>query len=888
MNELLTLGRARLVARRAGDSASGGAQPKRMALLAYLALAATAEPVRRDALFALFWPERDEEDGRRLLRQSLYNLRRVLGDDVIIGNGDELSLRDGAIECDAVAFERLVADGRFGEALAIYKGDFLDGLQVDDVAPELNEWIARTRSRLRRRASTAAWSASNSAAAAGDAAHTFELARRACELEPDQEAGWRRLMALQEQLGDREGALHTYDDLTARLGRDYDAAPSPETKALADRIRSRPSQATGAGDSATTIPVGSRGTPLGGAERARTRRLRPAVLAGVVGLVVVAGVVAASLRLRDADGSPSLVAAGSLAARDRVVVADFQNLADDSLLTGGITEAFRVDLTQSPLVRVLSARQVASALGRMELSPNTVLTDSLAQKLAVREGAKAIVAGTVAKAGGAFTVSVQLVSAERGDVLAAFRETAGDSTQLLAAVDRASKQLRHRIGESLRSLRALPPLAEETTGSLAALRKYSEAQRLSLAGQRSAAIRLFEEAVAIDTGFASAYVSLGMSYAAIAEPGRSAAARRRAIAHQRRLPFYERSFAVASYAYNQGDYETATDWYTRVLERYPEDIRALNNLALVYRDRRQFAKAESLFARAAMIDSTISNLYFGIHDTQLLQGKFGESRRTLDLIARRFPGNLVLLTVEIQDAAAQQRWEEAERHAETAIAAKRGDTLSLVDPYEALAAIAMTQGRLAEAERYWRTHAMLSAASGSLGRNLYGVMQVARLHQWHRRAPERALALVDSALRAVPLDSMLPADRPYDELARFYASLGRLTRAREMLAAAAANDSVLERTPGADRLWTRGVIALADGRVATAESELRQAAEGTVCTICALPDLARAYDAARKPEAAVVVYERYLATPWFYRYEIDGPELGWAMRRLAELYDARG
>jgi hypothetical protein len=152
--------------------------------------------------------------------------------------------------------------------------------------------------------------------------------------------------------------------------------------------------------------------------------------------------------------------------------------------------------------------------------------------------------------------------------------------------------------------------------------------------------------------------------------------------------------------------------------------------------------------------------------------------------------------------------------------------------------------------------------------------QLAKLHQRYRNAPARALALVDSALAATPLDSVLPGDRPYDDLARFYASFGRLTRARELLAAARVNDSVLIREPGPARGWTRGVIALAEGRVAEAESELRQAAEDLECTICALPDLARAYEAAKKPGAAVTIYERYIATPWFFRYETGAVELG--------------
>jgi tetratricopeptide (TPR) repeat protein len=383
-------------------------------------------------------------------------------------------------------------------------------------------------------------------------------------------------------------------------------------------------------------------------------------------------------------------------------------------------------------------------------------------------------------------------------------------------------------------------------------------------------------------------VSLGMAYSSIAEPGRANAVMRKAIVHQDRLPFRERGFTVAAHAHGLGDYETAIDWYTRLLERYPEEIRALNNLALVYRGRRQFATAESLFVRAAAIDSTIANFYFGMHSTQLLQGKFRESRATLDLIARRFAGNPVIQTVEIQDAAAQQHWEEAERHAETKIAAARGDTVALIDPYEALAGITMTQGRLSEAEHHWRTHLMLSAAAASHGRHLFGLVQLARLHLSYRRTPERALAIVDSALAARPLGSVLPADRAYDELARFYAAAGNLTRARELMAAAYVNDSILARTPGPDRTWTRGVIALAEGRASVAESELRQAADAIDCPICTLPDLARAYDAAGKPGAAITVYERYLATPWLWRYEPDAAELGWAMKRLAELHDARG
>jgi len=379
-----------------------------------------------------------------------------------------------------------------------------------------------------------------------------------------------------------------------------------------------------------------------------------------------------------------------------------------------------------------------------------------------------------------------------------------------------------------------------------------------------------------------------MAYGSMAEQGRAMDALDHAVTHQNRLPFLERQFAIASHAFARLDFDTAIDAYTRVLEKIPDDTRAMNNLALIYQNRRRYAEAESLFARAAATDSTIANFYFGIHGEQLLQGKFVESRRTLDYIARRFPENPVRLTIEVQDAAAQQQWEDAERRAETRIAAVAGDTLELIDPFEALAGIMMVQGRLADAERHWHTQLRLSRASGSLGRYLFGIIQLGYLELRYRNAPARAVAFVDSSLVHLPLDSVLPGDRPYDELARFYAAAGRLTQAKAMLAAAESNDRLLARALGPDRSWTMGVIALAEGRVTDAERQIRLAAEGLPCEICALPDLARVYEKVGKADAAVTVYERYLTTPWFWRYEPDAVELGWAMKRLAELYDARG
>ena len=183
---------------------------------------------------------------------------------------------------------------------------------------------------------------------------------------------------------------------------------------------------------------------------------------------------------------------------------------------------------------------------------------------------------------------------------------------------------------------------------------------------------------------------------------------------------------------------------------------------------------------------------------------------------------------------------------------------------------------------------MPRTAAASHGRHLFATLQLAYLHLHTGRTPADARASVDSVLAARPLESILPGDRPYDELARFYAAVGDLPRARTLLAAAHDNDRALGRNRPADRSWTRGVIAFAEGRAADAVADLRHAADTHPCPICVLPDLARAYRAHGDHDGAIAAYERYIATPWLWRFEFDAVELGPALIRLGELYEQRG
>ena len=89
-----------------GQSEVATSQPKRTALLAYLAVARPVGFHRRDTLLALLWPELDASRARHALSQALYGLRSALGEDAIVSRGDaEIGLDRSKVWCDVTALD---------------------------------------------------------------------------------------------------------------------------------------------------------------------------------------------------------------------------------------------------------------------------------------------------------------------------------------------------------------------------------------------------------------------------------------------------------------------------------------------------------------------------------------------------------------------------------------------------------------------------------------------------------------------------------------------------------------------------------------------------------------------------------------------------------------
>ncbi|TVP57520.1 MAG: serine/threonine protein kinase [Gemmatimonadales bacterium] len=281
-------------------------------------------------------------------------------------------------------------------------------------------------------------------------------------------------------------------------------------------------------------------------------------------------------RVTAADGW----AIGALDDRARVVVADFEAADDLYELALAGREALMVDLQQSSVVTALSRTQVAEILGRMGLPADSRVTVPLALEVAQRAGAGAVLEGTVTRAGSRVSVTGRALDPQNGEEFFSVRASAA-SRRLLGTIERLSREMRYRLGESRETLAGNLPLPEVTTPSIEALRYYAEAERIMPTdGER--ALRLLESALERDSTFAMAHRlagSLAHNRLSFSDAQHHL---EQAWEHRHRLPERERLHLEGSRALNTDfDPLRAVEIFERILEQYPNDTRAANNLGVV-------------------------------------------------------------------------------------------------------------------------------------------------------------------------------------------------------------------------------------------------------------------------------------------------------------------
>jgi DNA-binding winged helix-turn-helix (wHTH) protein/Flp pilus assembly protein TadD/predicted negative regulator of RcsB-dependent stress response len=196
-----------------------------------------------------------------------------------------------------------------------------------------------------------------------------------------------------------------------------------------------------------------------------------------------------------------------------VVLAEFENTTGDKDFDYALNRAFQIELEQSPFLNILPRAAVRETLVQMQRGADEALSPELAREVCERNNGQAVLEGSISRFAGKYLLLVNATSCVSGKHLTGYKQLVSAKGDVLPALDTAAGRVRKQLGESAASLeRFQMPVTQATTGSLEALRAYTEALESSDRGDILAEQALFKRAIALDPKFASAYRGLGVSY----------------------------------------------------------------------------------------------------------------------------------------------------------------------------------------------------------------------------------------------------------------------------------------------------------------------------------------------------------------------------------------
>ena len=450
-------------------------QPRRFALLVYLALESRSGPVRRDRVLGVFWPEKSQDAARGSLNQAIHYLRRSLGPEAIRTHADWVEVDTGLVSCDAAELMTAWEEGHWADAADLYGGELLPGYFDNGPSAELEHWLDATRVVIRTAAAESAWKMAEARESAGDGTGAVVWARRACDWSAGDEAQVRRLMEMMGRLGDRAGVLETYGALRRSL-EELDTTPSPATRELLASLRARWEEEDRRGEAETpamaaVVPRPSRAV-RGGSGPSPFGRLASAAVTATLMIVI--------LSLWAVTTVPTSEAA------PRITV---------------VIEEMGVDAGDAALARVLRGGVVNQL---QEMTALRVVTE--AERKAVARERGFILQSDLLRMGQELRASLHLMDGESGTIVAStnLEQSTAELPLVLDGMARSVAQfVRREVGVALDQRRLLEADAPEAAITLVQLGRQDMALGASLRGQRSAegALAAYQKA---DSMFAEA------------------------------------------------------------------------------------------------------------------------------------------------------------------------------------------------------------------------------------------------------------------------------------------------------------------------------------------------------------------------------------------------
>lgn len=329
------------------------------------------------------------------------------------------------------------------------------------------------------------------------------------------------------------------------------------------------------------------------------------------------------------------------ASQNSLAVMYFENIPDpeDKDHTGEmLVNLLITSLSQVQGLEVISRERLYDIQTELGKANAEKITPSLATQIAQRAGVKTMLLGTVLQKEPQLAVTARLIDVKSGKILSSQRIAGFSAAQMFPMVDSLSVLVRNGLNVPASPATETKLVAEVTTSSPEAYRAYLEAEELAKKFYFAEAKAAVERAIELDSNFAMAYFGLARTFG-----GSGGQEERRALERAWKLrgkvTEKERLFIEAEYARRVEDNPSkASRILEKLVEKYPHEQGAYEQLNIVYQNVNDYPKAEQAALNGLRNDSLDKGLWNSLAYLYAGQNKKEKAMEAISRYMKLAPG----------------------------------------------------------------------------------------------------------------------------------------------------------------------------------------------------------------------------------------------------------
>ena len=323
-----------------------------------------------------------------------------------------------------------------------------------------------------------------------------------------------------------------------------------------------------------------------------------------------------------------------------VMIADFENLTGDPVFDGSLEQVLQIGIEGASFTTTYP-RASAERIAR-SLRPDVIgLPAEVAQLVSIREGVSVTVLGRIEPSDSGYEFTITAIDTINGVEIAELGAGARDKIEVLTAIGELAGEIREALGDKSVGAGGDGQVETFTAASLEAVQDYTTAQALALKGERDRALEFYAAAVEKDPDFGRALSGWALTLFNLGRDDEASAMWERALSKMETMTPRERYRTLGLYYMAvTGNYEAAINNYKALVEAYPADNAAHNNLAIAYFATLDFASATHHGSEALKIypNSVVMQSNYALY--AMYAGEWekaqAEAEKTLVLDSARF------------------------------------------------------------------------------------------------------------------------------------------------------------------------------------------------------------------------------------------------------------